>query len=196
MDDECNIEAAEEEFTGPEAPEDGLGPIFNAAGCGECHLVPTLGGGSQIMEKRAGLFQNGVFTEHHGGSLIQDRALLEFAPQELVTHAKTNVVAFRASLPLFGIGFVEAHRQQRRCQQHRQRPASRPARAAHQRAGPRDDRARSATGRFGWKDQQASLVSFSADAYVNEMGITSPLQPDEPTSNGTTSRRSGPRDRR
>ena len=40
-------------------------------------------------------------------------------------------------------------------------------------------------GRFGHKDQQASLVSFSADAYVNEMGITSPLQPDEHTSNGT-----------
>ena len=39
-------------------------------------------------------------------------------------------------------------------------------------------------GRFGHKDQQASLVSFSADAYVNEMGITSPLQPDENTSNG------------
>jgi CxxC motif-containing protein (DUF1111 family) len=39
-------------------------------------------------------------------------------------------------------------------------------------------------GRFGHKAQQASLVSFSADAYVNEMGITSPLQPDEPTFNG------------
>ena len=39
-------------------------------------------------------------------------------------------------------------------------------------------------GRFGWKGQQASLVSFSADAYLNEMGITSPLQPDENTSNG------------
>ena len=40
------------------------------------------------------------------------------------------------------------------------------------------------TGRFGHKNQQASLLSFSADAYVNEMGITSPLQPDENTSNG------------
>jgi CxxC motif-containing protein (DUF1111 family) len=34
-------------------------------------------------------------------------------------------------------------------------------------------------GRFGWKNQHASLVSFSADAYLNEMGITSALQPDE-----------------
>jgi CxxC motif-containing protein (DUF1111 family) len=39
-------------------------------------------------------------------------------------------------------------------------------------------------GRFGWKDQQASLESFSADAYLNEMGITSALLPDENTSNG------------
>src|SRR5262249_51359187 len=35
-----------------------------------------------------------------------------------------------------------------------------------------------------WKNQHASLLSFSADAYKNEMGITSPLQPDENTFNG------------
>jgi len=39
-------------------------------------------------------------------------------------------------------------------------------------------------GRFGWKSQHASLLNFAADAYINEMGITSPLQPDENTSNG------------
>jgi CxxC motif-containing protein (DUF1111 family) len=36
-------------------------------------------------------------------------------------------------------------------------------------------------GRFGWKDQQASLLSFSGDAYLNEMGITNALFPDEVT---------------
>src|SRR5262249_53870121 len=36
-------------------------------------------------------------------------------------------------------------------------------------------------GRFGWKDQQGSLVSFSADAYLNEMGITNALLPAEVT---------------
>ncbi len=36
-------------------------------------------------------------------------------------------------------------------------------------------------GRFGWKDQHVSLLSFSADAYLNEMGITNRLQPDEVT---------------
>jgi CxxC motif-containing protein (DUF1111 family) len=36
-------------------------------------------------------------------------------------------------------------------------------------------------GRFGWKNQHASLLSFSGDAYLNEMGITTQLFPDEVT---------------
>jgi CxxC motif-containing protein (DUF1111 family) len=36
-------------------------------------------------------------------------------------------------------------------------------------------------GRFGWKDQHASLLSFAGDAYLNEMGITNRLQPNEVT---------------
>src|SRR5262249_44730994 len=39
-------------------------------------------------------------------------------------------------------------------------------------------------GRFGWKAQHASLESFSADAYLNEMGITSELFPEENLSSG------------
>jgi len=38
-----------------------------------------------------------------------------------------------------------------------------------------------AVGRFGAKAQHASLMSFAADAYLNEMGVTSPLLPDEVT---------------
>jgi CxxC motif-containing protein (DUF1111 family) len=41
-------------------------------------------------------------------------------------------------------------------------------------------------GRFGWKNSVASLLSFSAGAYLLEMGITSPLQPTESTSLGRT----------
>jgi CxxC motif-containing protein (DUF1111 family) len=180
-DDECNLDAAVEEFTGPETVSDGLGPIFNAAGCGECHLVPALGGGSQIMEKRAGLFQNGVFREHPGGSLIQDRAN-SGATQELAFPAHTNVVAFRASLPLFGVGFVEALSNNALQNVRESQPSGQRGTIINVPVFERPGQTRA--GRFGWKNQQASLVSFSADAYVNEMGITSPLQPDEPTSNG------------
>jgi CxxC motif-containing protein (DUF1111 family) len=39
-------------------------------------------------------------------------------------------------------------------------------------------------GRFGWKSQHATLLAFSADAYLNEMGITSRLLPHENAPNG------------
>ena len=39
-------------------------------------------------------------------------------------------------------------------------------------------------GRFGWKDQNSSLLSFSADAYLNEIGITNRLLLTENTSMG------------
>ena len=34
-------------------------------------------------------------------------------------------------------------------------------------------------GRFGWKCQNATLATFAGDAYVNEMGITTPMFPAE-----------------
>jgi CxxC motif-containing protein (DUF1111 family) len=36
-------------------------------------------------------------------------------------------------------------------------------------------------GRFGWKDQHGSLLSFASDAYLNEMGVTSRLRPKDVT---------------
>jgi CxxC motif-containing protein (DUF1111 family) len=181
--DECNFAAAAAEFTGPEGLADGLGPVFNAAGCGECHLVPILGGGSQITEKRAGLFRNGVFTDHPGGSLIHDRAT-DPRIQELAINSSTNVVALRASVSVLGDGFVEAIGNSTLQQIARDQPAAQRGQiiTVPVLEAPRQSR----IGRFGWKNQHASLVSFSADAYVNEMGITSPLEPTEPTSNGAS----------
>jgi CxxC motif-containing protein (DUF1111 family) len=39
-------------------------------------------------------------------------------------------------------------------------------------------------GRFGWKDQHGSLLSFIADAYLNEMGVTNRLRPTDTTTIG------------
>ena len=184
--DECDFGAAAEEFTGPETVEDGLGPIFNAAGCGECHMVPTLGGSSQITEKRAGYYDGATFFDHPGGSLIQDRAtdpsLQELMLRSWGNGAHPNVTALRSSLSVLGDGFVEAINSNTLDAIRMAQPAQMRGRLIQVPVleTPGAQRA----GRFGWKNQQASLVSFSADAYVNEMGITSPLQPDEPTSNG------------
>ena len=179
--DECERDAAIEEFTGPEGVADGLGPIFNAAGCGECHMVPILGGSSQITERRAGRTVNGVFTDHPGGSLLQDRALLGF-PQEVAIQSQTNVVAFRSSLSVLGDGFVEAISNSVIQNIANSQPSSQRGQIINVPVLERPGQNR--IGRFGHKGQQASLVSFAADAYLNEMGITSPLQPTENTANG------------
>src|SRR4051812_24816340 len=40
---------------------DGLGPIFNAAACGQCHTNGAIGGAGEQIERRYGRFDNGVF---------------------------------------------------------------------------------------------------------------------------------------
>ena len=179
--DECNFEAALEEFIGPETVADGLGPIFNAAGCGECHSVPAIGGFSQIVEKRAGIWDGARFFDHPGGSLIHDRAL-DPSIQERVLGEHFNVQAFRATISLFGDGFVEAISSETLADIAERQPSS--VRGQLIDVPVLEKPGQKRTGRFGWKNQQASLVSFSADAYLNEMGITSPLEPTENTSNG------------
>jgi CxxC motif-containing protein (DUF1111 family) len=191
-DDECDFAAAEEEFTGPETVADGLGPIFNADGCGECHTGnpgfdpanlsrKLVGATSQITEKRAGLFNGSTFIDHPGGSLIQDRSLRPHE-QERMMPAHTNVIALRSTLSALGDGFVEAIANSTLEAIANAQPAAQRGQLIAVPVLEKPGTTR--IGRFGHKGQHASLVSFSADAYLNEMGITSPLQPTENTSNG------------
>src|SRR4029450_8849972 len=46
---------------------DGVGPVYNAQSCAECHQNPTTGGISQITELRAGSFNGVSFTDQVGG---------------------------------------------------------------------------------------------------------------------------------
>jgi CxxC motif-containing protein (DUF1111 family) len=56
--------------------EDGLGPVYNAQSCRECHQNRATGGVSQVFELRAGHSgPNGAFIPAPGGSLINSRAL-------------------------------------------------------------------------------------------------------------------------
>jgi len=116
--------------------------------------------------------------------LINDRAVAA-AIVERISTAET-VTTFRTSLNTLGDGFVEAIGS-----------STLQANVNAQPAGQRgtlisvavfESNGGTRIGRFGWKDQQASLVSFSADAYLNEMGITSnfPQTNTENTSNGNS----------
>jgi CxxC motif-containing protein (DUF1111 family) len=179
--DECAFSTAAAEFTGPESVDDGVGPVFNARGCGECHIAPALGGGSQVAERRAGFFNGSTFIDHPGGSLIHDRAN-KMSDLETVIESRTNVFTFRGSQSLFGDGYVEAVGNSTLQDIAAAQPFGMRGQIINVPVLERPGAHR--IGRFGWKGQQASLVSFAADAYLNEMGITSPLQPNENTSNG------------
>jgi Tol biopolymer transport system component/CxxC motif-containing protein (DUF1111 family) len=63
-------------FEEREEKADGLGPVYNAQACVECHQNRLTGGTSQIMELRAGHSgPNGAFVPAPGGSLIQTRSI-------------------------------------------------------------------------------------------------------------------------
>ena len=93
-----------------------------------------------------------------------------------------NVFAFRAGLSILGLGFVEAIDCNTIAAIAQSQPA--PVRGQLIQVPVLESRGAQRVGRFGWKNQQASLLSFSADAYSNEMGISTPMLPLEQLSNG------------
>src|SRR3954471_16570442 len=167
-------------FEEVEKASDGLGPTYNAQSCRECHQNVVTGGASQITEQRTGHLLNGTFFESQGGSLIQSRAIVPEAT-ELVA-VGDDVRTFRMSTSILGAGFVEAIANSMLEQIRNNQPSSMRGTAIV--VPVLEANGQSRIGRFGWKAQHASLQSFAADAYLNEMGITSPLLPVENSISG------------
>ncbi|CAN5700967.1 hypothetical protein BH18PSE1_BH18PSE1_10280 [soil metagenome] len=168
-------------FEEVETAADGLGPTYNAQSCVECHQNVVTGGASQIAEHRTGrLDASGGFFESLGGSLIHSRATHQNIVERV--YFEDDVRTLRIATNTLGAGFVE-------CIANETLTAIRDAQPAELRGMALmvpvlEANSAARIGRFGWKSQHASLESFSADAYLNEMGITSPLFPDENTSSG------------
>src|SRR5690242_8231791 len=182
MVDQATFDADREKFEERDDIAKGLGPVYNAQSCAECHQNPVTGAASQITEFRAGHFNGTSFVDHPGGSLMNDRAI-DASIQERIA-AGQEVRAFRASLNTLGDGFVE-------CIDSNTLQGIANAQAAGIKGTfiqvPVVEAGGAVRGaRFGWKNQNSSLKTFSGDAYVNEMGITSPGFPTENTSNGAS----------
>jgi Tol biopolymer transport system component len=93
-----------------------------------------------------------------------------------------NVRTFRASLNTLGDGFVEAIADNTLTGIRDSQPTSMRGTAIVVDVLEAPDQTR--IGRFGWKDSVATLLTFSATAYLNEIGITNPLLPTENSSLG------------
>jgi CxxC motif-containing protein (DUF1111 family) len=179
--DQAQFDLDRAAFEEREESAEGLGPVYNAQSCAECHQNPVTGAISQVTELRAGHFNGQTFVEHPGGSLINDRAI-DPEYQERVLGGN-EVRSFRTSLNTLGDGFVECIDSNALVAISNSQPAG--MRGLFIEVPVLEANSQVRGGRFGWKNQHASLVSFSADAYLNEMGITSPLQGTDNTSNGT-----------
>jgi CxxC motif-containing protein (DUF1111 family) len=167
-------------FEETETVVDGLGPTYNAQSCRECHQNVATGGASQVAEHRTGHMLDGAFFESLGGSLVHSRATHPNIVE--VVAFEDDVRTFRISTNTLGNGFVEALANSTLLAIQAIQPAELKGSAVVVPVLEKPGAVR--LGRFGWKNQHASLESFSADAYLNEMGITTPLFPDENTSSG------------
>lgn len=163
-------------------PTNGLGPLFNANSCAQCHEDPVVGGVGDEVEVHATRFSpphscDPLFQE--GGPVFELHAtpLLE-------AHGITNdpvppdatAVGHRSSPPLFGLGLVDAIPEAT--------ILSREDPYRGKRHGIRGHANRTIdgrVGRFGRKADTAALFDFIVGAYHEEIGITSPLEPAKKT---------------
>ncbi len=196
---------------------DGLGPIYNAQSCAECHQNPVTGGISQISELRAGHndangnFVPATLTINDGGGLqgvtIANRSLINqraTCPGVVTDNDPTNNIADgtiiynhpneqaqervpgaetvrtrRMTTNLLGLGFVESISNTTLQNIPNGQPSGMKGQLTVVPVAEAPGQFRN--GRFGWKDQDASLLSFAGGAYLNEQGITNRLNRTEVT---------------
>lgn len=199
----------------------GLGPLYNAQSCAECHQNPVTGGISQVSELRAGhLDGSGNFVPAtvtiniggpNGGVTIANRSLINqrsTCPGVVTDNDPTNNIpdgtiiynhpndqgeerlssaddirTRRAATNVLGLGFVEAISNTVLQNIPNGQPTGMKGQIITVPVGEAPGQFR--IGRFGWKNQHASLLSFAGDAYLNEQGITNRLNTAETVPAGT-----------
>lgn len=165
------------EFTEVDTAAEGLGPLFNGASCSQCHALGGVGGGGIIRVARVACLP--VDNDAHApksGALIH---LFSTRPEIAVSTVPKNcdsTIVQRRSTALFGAGLVEAVDDSVFVTLARSQDESVRGRVAFI-TDP--DTGKRRVGRFGWKAQHSSLRAFAGDAYLNELGVTNEIFPDE-----------------
>jgi CxxC motif-containing protein (DUF1111 family) len=162
------------EFT----PESGLGPLFNAVSCGECHEDPAVGGVGDEIEVHATAVRpdgtcddlarlGGPVLQQHVTPLLHDALGIEAEP----TPSEATGTARRTTPLVMGLGLLDAV----------------PDEAILALADPDDRNGDGVSGRpnrspdgrigrFGRKAFVPTLREFNAGAFLFEQGVTTPDQ--------------------
>lgn len=174
-------------YSTPIPATEGMGPIFNKSNCQSCHSNPV-GGWGNASVMHFGIADKGVFTMVPGESqsLLQEFGVSEFCKEHIPANA--NFTAIRMTNSSMAFGMVEAVPDAAIAlledandtngdgvsgRVHWVRPLEETNNSSPLRVG-----------RFGWKAQVATVLSFSGDATRNEMGITNRLLMEENAPNG------------
>jgi len=159
-------------------PAEGLGPLFNRESCVACHESNGMGPNGLGTATRVGRLTARGFDPmiSEGGPIARARSVRDAgAPCDLGAGIPSgaDVTSVRNAPDLHGTGIIDAI------------PDEEIAAGAVPRSDGvygrvhrvRDARGRERVGRFGWKAEIVTLRQFVADAFRNELGITSPLAP-------------------
>ncbi len=167
--------------------EEGLGPVFNRESCGACHNNP-IGGSGGLIVTRFGLLDGGpggTFDPlaQFGGSLLQAQSISPACAESIpVIPGETVHTATRATPSILGFGLLEAIGDAVIEDKALNPPSANVSGRIHMvqplEGGPM------LVGRFGWKAQVATVLTFSGDALLNEIGITNDLVLTENAPNG------------
>lgn len=163
---EVGRNAFDRDFT----PAEGLGPIFNQSSCGACHISP-LGGSGTFKVLRAGRVDKQGFDPltEFGGSLFQLEAIDEACRED--PPVNVNIFAHRTTIGMMGYGLVEAIPDQAILDVRDAQSVE--VRGEAHMVEPFEDSGTIRVGRFGWKAQIATVLTFSAGEALSEIGITS-----------------------
>lgn len=162
-------------------PSEGVGPIFNQFSCAACHNNPV-GGSGTLSVTRFGIIGKEGFDplEALGGSLLQANSI---SPGCAETIPPGAITATRITPSALGFGLLEAI-PDADIQAYADKPPRTVSGRTHMVQPLEDPEGPLRVGRFGWKAQVATVMTFSGDAALNEMGITNSLLLEESAPNG------------
>jgi CxxC motif-containing protein (DUF1111 family) len=182
----ARFQKGREVFARTFTPETGLGPLFNADGCAECHEDPAPGGTGDEVEVHVAVVRPDGLCDplaDEGGFVIQQhttpalKAALGIDSEPIPPDATSR--AARTTPELFGFGLLDAVPEStilalaEKQSQDRDGISGRPNHFIDGRIG-----------RFGRKAFVPTLAEFNHGAFVIEIGITNPAQPTEETIGG------------
>jgi CxxC motif-containing protein (DUF1111 family) len=182
--------------TVPGQTGNGLGPRFNSAGCAECHAHPAVGGTSPannietFVANREGATNVVPSFVTLTGPIVEVRSKIDNHVLQLFTIAGRSdappgctlaqptftpgTFSLRIPTPLFGLGLVENVTDDALVAA---QDTTLMATLGITAGNFNRSFATGTISRFGWKAQDQSLLEFSGEAYLMEMGVTNELFP-------------------